>query len=414
MREGWAEAALGEVAGVTIGRQRAPRHATGTHLVPYLRAANVKDGRFELHDVLRMNFTPSEQAVFGLRAGDVLVTEGCGSIRELGASALWRGESSGTICFQNTLLRLRAVPGVTIPEFVALWARHAHAAGVFAGVASGTNIFHIGLRRARAIPVFLPPLGEQRRIADLVSWIDTASAAAEREMVAARALRMSLMATLVSVPVRDGEWPLVELGQLARLSLGFTKGERTGPLVDVPYLRAANLTFGELRLNDVAHIAVFATEAEKHRLKVDDLVLTEGGNPWDLGRGWIWDGQIDRCIHQNSVIRATDFAPEINPRFLAHTLETAELRRYFESRAAQTSGVAHLGKEGALHAPIPVPERAAQDRIVGLLDATLAVARQARQMRSSLSRLRDGVVTDLVSGARTIPASYDLFLDGAA
>lgn len=108
MREGWQRVALHEAADVSIGRQRAPKHADGQHMVPYLRAANVKDGSLVLEDVLKMNFEPIEQRKLALRSGDVLVTEGCGSIRELGASARWSDELPSVVCFQNTLLRLRA------------------------------------------------------------------------------------------------------------------------------------------------------------------------------------------------------------------------------------------------------------------------------------------------------------------
>ena len=111
MRDGWVETTLGEAAEVSIGRQRSPRNASGEHMVKYLRAANVKDGRLALGDVLSMNFSPAEQATFQLAPGDVLVTEGCGSIRELGASAVWNAELDGTVCFQNTVLRCPAHTG---------------------------------------------------------------------------------------------------------------------------------------------------------------------------------------------------------------------------------------------------------------------------------------------------------------
>ena len=72
MHDSWRIMRLGDAAQVRIGRQRAPRHATGDNLVPYLRAANVKDRRLDLSDIKLMNFTPDEQQTFALEAGDVL------------------------------------------------------------------------------------------------------------------------------------------------------------------------------------------------------------------------------------------------------------------------------------------------------------------------------------------------------
>lgn len=152
-------------AEVSLGRQRSPANDTGPNMVPYLRAANVQDGVLDLTDVKEMNFSPDEQVIFSLRPGDVLVTEGSGSIATVGASAVWSGERSGTVCFQNTLLRLRPRER-TDSRFLAWWCRHAFGDGVFASIASGANIFHISAERVRALPVRYVSLRRQCAIAD--------------------------------------------------------------------------------------------------------------------------------------------------------------------------------------------------------------------------------------------------------
>lgn len=159
-------------AEVSLGRQRAPQHDEGPHMVPYLRAANVKDGTLDLTDVKEMNFTPSEQAIFELRPGDVLVTEGSGSIGAVGASAVWAGEITSKVCFQNTLLRLRPRRD-TDPRFLAWWCRYAFGDGLFASIATGANIYHISAERVRAIPVRYLPLARQKTIADFLD-VETA------------------------------------------------------------------------------------------------------------------------------------------------------------------------------------------------------------------------------------------------
>lgn len=165
------------VAEVSLGRQRSPQHDSGPHMVPYLRAANVKDGFLDLSDVKQMNFAPAERRVFSLRPGDVLVTEGSGSLGSVGASAVWRGEIEGPVCFQNTLLRMRPREGVTDGRFLEWWARSAFGSGVFASVATGANIYHISAERVRALPIEVPSMEEQRRIAD---FLDTQTARIDR------------------------------------------------------------------------------------------------------------------------------------------------------------------------------------------------------------------------------------------
>ena len=43
--------------------------------------------------------------------------------------AAWHGELEGPVCFQNTLLRYRAVEGVSTPEFVRHWCLWAYESG---------------------------------------------------------------------------------------------------------------------------------------------------------------------------------------------------------------------------------------------------------------------------------------------
>lgn len=135
-------------------------------MVPYLRAANVKDGSLDLSDVMAMNFTPDEQRIFALRPGDVLVTEGSGSLKAVGAAAVWTGEMFGTVCFQNTLLRIRPRPGLADGKFLEWWARSTFASGEFASIATGANIYHLSAERVRSLLTRFPNLDEQRRIAD--------------------------------------------------------------------------------------------------------------------------------------------------------------------------------------------------------------------------------------------------------
>jgi type I restriction enzyme S subunit len=141
-------------------------------MTSYLRAANVKDGFLDLTDVKEMNFEPKEQQLFALAPGDVLVTEGSGSLSAVGASAVWSGELTGVVCFQNTLLRLQPKPS-TDGRFLAWWCRHAFAVGLFASVSTGANIFHVSAERVRALPMTHLPLQQQRAIAE---FLDTETA----------------------------------------------------------------------------------------------------------------------------------------------------------------------------------------------------------------------------------------------
>jgi type I restriction enzyme S subunit len=58
-----------------------------------------------------------------------------------------------------------------------------------------------------------------------------------------------------------------------------------------------------LDLSDVYEIEASEEEIEKLRLRVGDLLLTEGGDADKLGRGTLWRGELPLCIHQNHIFR---------------------------------------------------------------------------------------------------------------
>ncbi|MGL5824507.1 MAG: restriction endonuclease subunit S, partial [Nocardioides sp.] len=177
---------------ITIGRQRSPKHETGEHLVPYLRSANVTLEGIDIGDVKSMNFEPREQERFALMSGDVLVSEASASAPSVGMPAVWLEDLPGIVCFQNTLLRYRAIDGVTLPEYAEHYCYWAFDTGKFLAAASGTNIRHIGVGGATSMRVRRASLPEQE------AFVAKATAAA-RALESLLAELQSTKALLVSL-----------------------------------------------------------------------------------------------------------------------------------------------------------------------------------------------------------------------
>ncbi|MEU4814894.1 hypothetical protein AB0G03_04500 [Micromonospora aurantiaca] len=208
MTDGSADEVRAEEAfSITMGRQRSPRRATGPHMTPYLRSANVGYGTLDLSDVLEMDFDPTERETFGLRYGDVLVSEGSASESAVGMPAMWRDEIPAPVCFQNTLLRYRAVESVSIPAFVKHWCLWAYESGQFREVAGGTNIKHIGSKRAVRMLVRLPNVADQERIAAELDTMSEVVAATRAEVNRLREFRAGLLSGLLdrTIDIKSAE-----------------------------------------------------------------------------------------------------------------------------------------------------------------------------------------------------------------
>ncbi|GAA1752672.1 restriction endonuclease subunit S [Streptomonospora arabica] len=389
-------------------------------MVPYLRAANVKDGRIDLSSVLEMNFSPQEQQIFSLRAGDVLVTEGSGSLGTVGASAVWRGELEGTVCFQNTLLRLRPRQDVD-GRYLSWWARSAHGSGLFASVASGANIYHLSAERVRALPVSLPPVDEQRRIAD---YLDAETARID-EMIKLRNRQMLIISERyraaisenttpgISQNVRRSEaWPWLpndmptaRLGYLARIQSGATVDatrKATPDDIEVPYLRVANVQGEGIDLSEIKTINLPKSAIRRSTLQPGDVVMTEAnGNPDNLGRGAVWNDDIPGMVHQNHIFAIRTNKDSLLPDFLSSTLASIHGRKYFRFTSNQV-GIATTSGSKVLDFPVPVVDMKKQKSIASecakMRESTNRIFDTLNHQISLLAERRQALITAAVTG----------------
>lgn len=379
---------LRALAEVQLGRQRSPDRDQGPNMVRYLRAANVKDGALSLDDVKEMDFTPAEQRTFALAPGDVLVSEGAGSLAAVGASSVWSGELDGTVCFQNTLLRLRPRPGVD-PRFLMWWASHAYASGLFASIATGANIYHLGTERVRLLPAAMPGAAAQRAIAD---YLDTETRRLDSTVELRRKQGARLDErefSLISESVAKSSTRMTRLKRLATIQSGLTVdgGRDAGPdAVTRPYLRVANVHADSLELDSVTDITVPRSLADRCTLRYGDVLMTEGGDIDKLGRGTVWRDELPGALHQNHVFAVRPVAGLLLGGYLGLLTRTLHARAYFESTGSKTTGIASTSSEKILNLPVPDLSLAEQRRIVERVDAQL---REIGALRTAIQRQVD-------------------------
>jgi type I restriction enzyme S subunit len=273
-------------------------------------------------------------------------------------------------------------------------------------VAGGNTILGLPGRTLREIEVDVPPIEEQRRIADLVRAIDRSISAESRRAVASWAILMRSIDALLNNPL----WSLKRLDEVSEVRGGITKGHRSRETRPVPYLRVANVQHGWLNLNEIKEIEATEAEIGRHAVRASDVLLLEGGNKEDVGRGWIWSGEIEECLHQNHLHRARPAADVIEPRFLAYAICRSEARSYCLLNGKQTSNLATINRTQICGLPIRVPGLSEQRRVVGLLDAIRSDWESASSDVASLRKLREAVLAALLTGAHEIPESYDRFV----
>ncbi|WP_370039452.1 restriction endonuclease subunit S [Nocardioides sp.] len=181
-------APLGELAETRLGKMLDAKKQTGDHRRPYLRNANVQWFRFDLEDLLEMDFTQKDRATFALLPGDVLVCEG----GQPGRSAIWRGELDECY-FQKALHRVRLGDDLEPEYFAHAMKKIVDSNGLKDFVTSST-IAHLTGEKLRTLPIPVPDLSGQREFAARVEQVRRQTEAVTRALATAADLFGSIRA----------------------------------------------------------------------------------------------------------------------------------------------------------------------------------------------------------------------------
>lgn len=220
------------------------------------------------------------------------------------------------------------------------------------------TVKHLSVKTLEAIEIPLPPLAEQQRIATI---LDQADALRTKRRAALAKLDTLLQATFLHMfgdPVTNPlGWEVVKLSEISDVDNGVTKSSsriKGKDTVTLPYMRVANVQDGKILTgqDDVKTIEVLREDAEKYLLKPDDILLTEGGDPDKLGRGGIWKGEIDPCIHQNHIFRVRISDNDFLPEYISALIGSLYGKNYFLKAAKQTTGIATINKTQLCAFPI--------------------------------------------------------------
>ena len=242
----------------------------------------------------------------------------------------------------------------------------------------------------RNCPVHCPSMDEQTKISDYLkekcSEIDTMLSKTRSSIEEYKKLKQAVITQAVTKGVRGEremkdsgvewigeipkEWRKTQLRHCATIKSGITLGKsysKDTVLIERPYLRVANVQGGYVDLNDLATIQVTPDEDLKYRLHSGDVLMTEGGDRDKLGRGCVWHGEIEPCLHQNHVFAVQTNEAVLLPEFLEYLTASDVGRSYFDVTAIKTTNLACTSSSKVLAFTIPLPPIEEQIEIVSFI-----------------------------------------------
>ena len=195
---------------------------------------------------------------------------------------------------------------------------------------------------------------------------------------------------------------------MAEVQAGIAKGAKAlRDPVELPYLRVANVQAGALDLAEVKTIEVDRSDVARYSLRAGDVLMTEGGDFDKLGRGTIWTGEIEPCLHQNHVFAVRCDLKKILPEWLSWVSGSHYGRRYFMLCSKQSTNLASINSTQLKAFPLPLPSLAQQQKIGAIVRAAETEATTVARIIDGKRTLKRGLMQQLLTGQKRFPEFRD-------
>lgn len=412
----------------------------------YLRNINVRWFRFDLEDMHTIFIPPAELEQLSVEDGDLFICEG----GEPGRCAVWRG-GDNMFVYQKALHRFRSNGGM-VPELLMYRLRHDAETGVLADAFTGTTIKHLTRESLARFMVPVPPLPEQKRIADkldaLLARVDVCRERLDRVPGILKRFRQSVLAAATSGELTrewresnpgmvdsrplaramaeahaaagghkagnaasptDGVhdlsadmfpqgWSLLTLRDIVEPARPITYGIlKPGPELDegVPYVRVADFPNDRLNLRTIRKTSpAMDEEFKRSRLRIGDLLLSIRGT---VGRLVVVPRELENAnITQDSARLSVQ--PQVNAAFVLWVLRSDLVQQRMRGavKGVAVRGI-NIGDVRALQ--VPLPSRAEQDEIVRRVEVLLSQCDEMTTLVERANRRVDRLAPSVLAKA---------------
>ena len=387
----WQKIPLSLLSDVQTGLAKGKRVNGSPISLPYLRVANVQDGYVDLSVIKEITVEQADVERYSLRDGDVLFTEG-GDFDKLGRGTVWRGQITPCL-HQNHVFAVRPKASLLLPEFLAYQAASGYGRRYFQlSSKQSTNLASINSTQLKEFPVLLPPLPEQRKIAEILRTWDEAI----EKLEALRAAKLRQYSALTrrffdpchpAFQPRRNSWREFELGEVFH--------ERSQSSEEGDVLLSITMSEGVIDRSDVGRKDT--SNEDKSRYK---LIL-----PGDLGYNTMrmWQGVSGLSALRGIVSPAyTIVTPDnrnIAARYAAHLFKSRRMVFDFE-RYSQglTSDTWNLKFPAFSKIKVFLPPVEQQKKQAELLDMMREEIAAVERQSKTLTRQKRGLMQKLLTG----------------
>lgn len=280
------------------------------------------------------------------------------------------------------------------------------------GAASGTTRSRISRSNLGALPILLPPLDEQRRIAEVLRSVDEAHRLNGLALTHLRLLRKLALRDLFTAPDRE-EFEDTILGPLPRGWAAIPAEDiceavidcknRTPPITETGFavVRTPNVRDGRFVRHNLVRTDPDSFEewTRRGRPNAGDVLITREA---PIGEVCAVPDDEPICLGQRMMLYRPN-PTKLDSSFLLYALQSEPVQDHLRNLGGGST-VGHVRVGDIRQLPIPCPPLATQIAVAKMLEEIDVALDRAAGSFAQTADLKNSLASDLLSGRVRVPA----------
>ncbi|PWQ94497.1 restriction endonuclease subunit S [Leucothrix arctica] len=271
----------------------------------------------------------------------------------------------------------------------------------------GAGRFKLNKATLERLPILVPPLPEQRKIAKILSTWDKAIATTEKLIATSKQQKKALMQQLLTGKKRlvnpetgrvfEGKWEEVELGEVSSIYDGT---HSTPKYVEqgVPFYSVEHLTRGDFSKTKFISEEVFAKENKRVKLECGDILMTRIG---DIGTAKCLDWDVRASFYVSlALIKAN--REKFDSQYMGYYINSHEFHRELYKRTIHVAFPKKINLGEINKCRVLFPSTQEQQKIAQVLTAADKEVEQLQFKLGYFKQEKKALMQQLLTGKRRV------------
>lgn len=327
-----------QIRGVSYSQNEASEIPHSNYF-PILRATNIQDGQLHFEKLIYVPKDRISEQQF-VKENDIVIAASSGSIDIVGKAAQAKKSFSGG--FGAFCKVLRPLTNTIEPNYFSYFFQTTGYRKTVSKLAEGANINNLRNEHFDELLIPLPPLEEQKRIAEILDAADRLRRLRREARKLTDTFLQSVFIEMFGEPASNPKgWPIVQIEDVVSLAQYGTSEKSNTEGKGYPVLGMGNITYdGRLQLSNLSHVDLPSSELEKLKLTSGDIIFNRTNSTELVGKCTYWNQSIDAVLA--SYLVKLKLTEELSSVFFTTLLNTSYFKKLFQERCKKAVGQSNI------------------------------------------------------------------------